>query len=277
MFPRATSATPIDALSYIGDPPLFRPKPRDIDAVHVSVTFTWDKQEGLRLFHAWEQHYPGITQIGGPAFDHPGFDFEPGRYLKPGHTITSRGCPNHCGFCFVPAREGPLRELAIHEGSVVHDNNLTACSPRHIEQVFRMLRSQGRVSLKGGLEAARVLDRFDWWVDLLRSVSLNRVYFACDRQENVESVKSVVLKLVERGFTRDRIGVYVLAGWNPDDTPGFAEARCRHIYTWGALPFMMVWVNKDGKSVADTDYNWKLAQRRFTRPAITKSVMKEEA
>ena len=63
VFPRKTSMTPEDSYSFVGDPPLFRP---DAKEVHVSVTFTWDIEEGKRLQRAWANYYPNV-KIGGPA------------------------------------------------------------------------------------------------------------------------------------------------------------------------------------------------------------------
>ncbi len=46
VFPRRTSLTPTDSMSFIGDPPTILP---EADEVHVSVTFTWDINEGHLL------------------------------------------------------------------------------------------------------------------------------------------------------------------------------------------------------------------------------------
>ena len=103
VFPRRTSMTPTDELSFIGDPPLFR---SDADEVHISVTFTWDLKEGHRLRDAWANYYD-VVKIGGPAINGELPDeFVPGMYVKHGVTITSRGCNRRCPWCLVPDREG---------------------------------------------------------------------------------------------------------------------------------------------------------------------------
>ena len=108
VFPRRTKGTPTDDLAVVGPPGLFL---SDVDEVHVSVTFTWDIEEGHRLRDVWDRFYPGRVKIGGPALGSHGDEFVPGRYLRAGYTITSRGCPNRCPWCLVPGREGRLREL----------------------------------------------------------------------------------------------------------------------------------------------------------------------
>lgn len=68
VFPQRTSHTPDDDLAFIGDPPLFRP---EVDEVHVSCTFLYDKPEAERLADAWSKYYPEV-KLGGPAYDDPG-------------------------------------------------------------------------------------------------------------------------------------------------------------------------------------------------------------
>ena len=154
VFPERTKWTPSDALAFVGDPPLpaFRPA-ATASPVHVSATFTWQRPEAERLREAWAEHYVNV-EVGGPAFDDPGAAFVPGRYVKLGVSITSRGCPKRCPWCFVPKREGQIRELEIQPGWILQDNNLLGCSRGHVEQVFDMLREQRRGCVfAGGLDA----------------------------------------------------------------------------------------------------------------------------
>jgi len=153
VFPRRTKATPTDDLVRIGvGPTLFD----EADEIHISVTFTWDLPLAYKLAREWDHVAP--VKIGGPATNEMGGEFVPGRYLKKGYVITSRGCPNKCWFCSVWKREGQhVRELPITEGWNILDDNLLACSQSHIESVFGMLRGQKeRAEFTGGLEAARL-------------------------------------------------------------------------------------------------------------------------
>ena len=131
VFPSRTSQTPNDEYAIVGDPPLILPE--DIEEVHVSVTFTWDLEEGKRLQHAWrirleQEGIPADVKIGGPALGTIGGEFVPGRYLRPGIVITSRGCNNRCWFCNVWRREPELIEININEGHIIQDDNILACS-----------------------------------------------------------------------------------------------------------------------------------------------------
>ncbi len=93
VFPRKTTASPDDALAFFGSPP----EGLEVDGVHVSVTFSYDKEKAEQLAAEWAK--VAKVQIGGPAYGDPGRDFTPGMYLKQGYVMTSRGCPNKCWFC----------------------------------------------------------------------------------------------------------------------------------------------------------------------------------
>ena len=173
IFPRRTNATPDDELVFTTPPPKILP---DIDEVHVSVTFIYDMEKAEQLAEAW--YKTGLpVMMGGPALNEPGGDFVPGRYLKQGYVITSRGCPNRCHFCSVPKREGyKLRELSVQNGFNILDDNLLACSEKHIREVFEILERQPETPVfTGGLEAKLLKS---WHVDLLREVKPKRMYFA---------------------------------------------------------------------------------------------------
>ena len=70
----------------------------EVDEVHISVTFTWDRQRAEELEKQWRD--VGVpVKIGGPAYgDRMSPDFVPGRYLKQGYTFTSRGAQIIVGF-----------------------------------------------------------------------------------------------------------------------------------------------------------------------------------
>ena len=68
VFPRNTAATPADDLVFFDIPPLLGLPA--IDAVHISVCFTWDRKKAESLAYQWEA--VGVpVKIGGPAYDDP--------------------------------------------------------------------------------------------------------------------------------------------------------------------------------------------------------------
>ena len=147
VFPTKTTMSPDDNDAYFGLPDMFTPQ---YDEVHISVTFTWDKDNALLLAENWKKH--GKVKVGGVAIDGESDQpFQSGVYLRDGVTITSRGCPNNCSFCQV--RKGLIEFDEFPEGHIVQDNNLLACSNRHVDLVFSMLKKQRGIKFSGGLEA----------------------------------------------------------------------------------------------------------------------------
>lgn len=257
VFPRRTRATPTDELAYVGLPHLYT----EADEVHISVTFTYDLRVAENLEMEWKHVAP--VKIGGPATGMAGGDFEPGRYLRDGYVITSRGCPNRCWFCSVWKRDGDIRELPIRDGWNVLDDNILACSDEHIKSVFAMLSRQKReAEFTGGLEAARLLP---WHVDALLKLRPKQMFFAYDGPEDREPLHAAADMLFAGGFSlrAHTLRAYVLIGY-PRDKFDAAETRLRDCIGMGFLPMAMLYRDKDGH----TEKEWRKFQRLWARPAI---------
>jgi hypothetical protein len=263
VFPRRTKASPLDELAYFGPPDFFA----EADEVHVSVTFTADRTIAERLAEQWRAVAP--VKVGGVAYGDSSLEFLPGRYIKPGYTITSRGCPRRCWFCGVWKKWPEPNVLPIFDGWNVLDDNLLACPRPHVEAVFAMLRRQGRrVEFTGGLEA---LALEDYQVDLLAGLTPRpNMFFAYDPGDAFETLASAASRLLEAGFTRGshRLRVYVLIGY-PKDTFDAAEARLLQMVGIGFTPHAMLWLPEtpSQEKYRPSD-GWRAFQRRWARPAI---------
>jgi len=268
VFPRRTRATPADELAYVGEPDMFV-RNEGADRVEISCTFTWDRPEAERLARLWKSI--GHVVVGGPAYGDKGEEFQPGKYLVSGYVITSRGCPNKCGFCLVPGREGGLRELKIEDGWIIQDNNLLACSEKHIREVFAMLQRQQkhRVEFTGGLEAKRLQE---WHVGLLSQLKPKPViYFAYDSPKEY-GLPWAMDRLLRAGFTIEshNLRCYVLIGQR-NDTLEKASRRLEYVLSMGFTPFAMLYRGPDdyGPSpLKDAMKLWREFQRKWARPAI---------
>jgi hypothetical protein len=271
VFPRRTKWTPDDELAFVGDPPLFRPTTTKQTEVRISVTFTWDVHEGQRLQKAWSYFYSHVY-LGGPAIDRkPPTDFIPGRFLKQGVTITSRGCPRKCPWCAVPQREGKIFELPIQDGWIVQDNNLLACSEKHIEAVFKMLRRQKKgVCFKGGLDT-RLLK--SWHIELLKSIKVREIWVACDSRDSMDHLEMAADLLYDFPTWKKRC--FVMIGYG-DETLHEAEMRLDYVYRLGFLPFSQLYIPKNmhfAKSKWPLD--WRKLNREWSRPAAYRTVATE--
>ena len=269
VFPRRTAATPEDPFAFTGPPPCGELP--GISEIHISVAFTYDMQKAEQLADMWSA--TGLpVRMGGPAFCEPGGAFVPGRYLKYGYVITSRGCPNRCWFCAVPKREGGvLRELPITSGWNVLDDNLLACSEAHIRAVFAMLmQQQERPAFTGGLEARLLCP---WHVELLQVSRAKRMFFAYDTPDDYEPLIAAGRLLRSGGVTQasHRAACYVLIGY-PVDTIAAAEKRLLDTYRAGFWPFAMLYRDASGKQAEQ----WHKFQRLWVRPQSVYHLIKTE-
>ena len=259
VFPRRTKWTPDDELAFVGYPPLFRPPEQP---VKISVTFTWDKEEALRLLKAWNDYYSNV-KIGGPAFEDPGGEFEPNQFIKKGVTITSRGCTKKCPFCFVPKREGKIREYSIKDGWILQDNNILACSQDHQKSVFEMLQKQPKqIDFNGGLDSEYLKD---WHLKEFEKLNVRHFWFSCDLPNSMKHLKKVAMLMADYKTWQKRC--YVLIGFGNESILD-AEKRLNNVYELGFLPFAQLYQNEHKRPWSP---EWDKLQRKWCRPAAYKS------
>lgn len=264
VFPRRTSLTPDDGMAFVGDPP-FELWRSDADEVHVSVTFTWDIEEGNRLAAAWGEYYDKVL-VGGPVFeDHcyprPYAEFVPNMYVKQGVTFTTRGCNNNCPWCMVPFREGKLVEdRDFAPGNRVQDNNLLQASRGHIRRVFEMLSVQRRAAVfSGGLDA-RLMD--DWFVEHLKGIRVDTLFMAADTVGALRPLERALGLLKDLGRRKKR--VYVLLGYDGESIDQALE-RLEAVWNMGGMPFAQLYQPRD--VMIQYPKKWKRLARTWSRPA----------
>lgn len=265
VFPCRTKWTPDDDLAFVGVPPILSTRFIGLDRnipVFVSVAFTWHKRLAEYIAAQWRGCFHDV-RIGGPAYDDHGDEFTPGMFLKEGCTITSRGCPKKCGWCVVPKREGQIRELEIKPGWIVQDNNLLACSERHIRAVFDMLREQDRaIFFNGGLDKHFLKD---WHRELFDSIKIGELWFACDTAADIPHLERAA-KILD-GISIEKLRCYTMIGYY-GETIDDAERRCAKIYDLGFLPFCQLFQPDTPKVYDDV---WRKVHRKWSRPAAYRS------
>ena len=262
VFPRKTGMTPDDALAFVGEPTIDA-LAQEPDAVHISVTFTYDLERAEELYESWQ--LLGVpVEVGGPAFDDRMGDFTPGMYLKEGITVTSRGCTKECWFCSVPkCAHGTIRELPVQDGWNVIDDNILGTSEEHFRKVIAMLKRQKkRAVFSGGLEPALLQT---WQAEILRELNPKRMYTAYDTLDDYEPLREMAKKLWEAGFRPQghQVHCYCLCGYD-GDTFESAEKRMNQVVDLGFLPFAMLYRDNEGKVDAD----WRRFQREWANAVI---------
>lgn len=238
------------------------------DEVHISVVFSWHLNLAFEMQKAWQRHYPRV-RLGGPAIDTNPSDFTPGLYLRPGYTITSRGCPNHCPWCLVPQREGPLRTLPIRPGYIIQDNNFLACPRDHQERVFEMLLSVGRqAEFTGGL-APHLLE--PWHADMFRIVPIRKLGFAADTIAELPYLRRA--REILDFLKPPKLRCFVLIAWN-SETITEAEERLAQVYREGFWPYPMLY-QPPAKERLIYPQPWRQLARTWSRPVLAWQRAKE--
>jgi len=127
----------------------------------------------------------------------------------------TRGCPNKCRWCVVPAKEGDIRPYS-HWRDIVRpdtnklvlmDNNILACD-YGIQQLAELAGTDYRLDLNQGMDArlvtpdiAEIIARMKW---------IKYIRFSCDQIQQIEAIENAAALLSERGVKSTRLFVYLL-------------------------------------------------------------------
>jgi hypothetical protein len=270
VFPRRTSYTPNDDMVIV----CLKPKTDSqkkwgvkmpiilpaADEVHISVTFTWDREWALFLQKAWLQYYP-VVRVGGPAFSSSCDLFIPGLYVKQGVTFTSHGCNHQCPWCLVPEREGRLSLCpSFPAGWIENDNNVLQCPIGHWHKVVDMLRTQRDIEMAGGLEADLMTQEK---ADDLKSLHVHQLFFACDTRASLKALQRA--GALFHDDTHQRLRCFVLLAYG-GQTISQATAHLEDVWAAGFVPHAQLYQPVD--RWIEYPKEWTDLARRWTRPAI---------
>lgn len=141
----------------------------------------------------------------------------------------TRGCPNHCRWCYVPAKEGGIKpyrdwwQLVRPDSKklVLMDNNILA-SDFGIAQLESLIDSGYAIDLNQGMDArlvderiARILSRLKW---------IKYIRFSCDQQAQIEPIMRTAELLGKLGIKPYRLFVYLLVTKDVEDAARRVEA-----------------------------------------------------
>lgn len=159
-------------------------------------------------------------------------------------SMTSRGCPNQCGFCHVSPKEG-CKTVKVADVSdfwngqseiKVLDANLTACPDKRV--LFRQYRETGAwIDFNQGLDLRR-LDEAD--LEDINAMRIKNIHFAWDLPEiDLEpQLKWYAKRSKHKPHGRNGM-VYILTNYNSTK-----EQDLNRIYTvrdCGYAPYVMVY------------------------------------
>ena len=168
--------------------------------------------------------------------------------------FLQRGCRLRCKFCVVPRKEGrPRQTMTVAElwrgpphPKKLHvlDNDFFGVPgwPQHIDDI---LRGGFRVCLNQGInvrlitdDAAAALSSIEYRDDRF---SRRRIYTAWDNLKDERVFFRSIDRLEAAGIPANHVMVYMLVGYDPDETWGRIHYRFDRMVARGVLPYPMVY------------------------------------
>lgn len=193
------------------------------DKLYISSIFRWNRDKVLDLADWWSVYT--IVEIGGTGVDickvlPSGIETVAPDYALYDYPdalgFISRGCPNKCPWCIVPAKEGSIHRVSTaqeicqdRKKVTLLDNNFLAL-PDYKTDLEWLAENRIKVDFNQGLDARRV-DAHT--AKLLSECSFDYVRFALDRPGQKKPLARAVDLLREKGMKRP-IAVYVLIGFD---------------------------------------------------------------
>lgn len=199
------------------------------DKLYMSKVFTFEPDD-LMVYDAVE-----IIKGGTGYGDYDTVLPDPIEHICPDYSLygidyavgfTTRGCPNKCGFCVVPRKEGSIRphaEIAEfwrgQSDVILLDNNILA-SVHGIDQLEWSI-GRCKIDCNQGLDA-RLIAKSDYLQDLLGRVKWSSaIRMACDHRSQMPMVKKAIEGIREKSGMVHEFFVYTLI------TDDYEDSLCR--------------------------------------------------
>lgn len=196
---------------------------------------------------------PLDKQYGGlpPSMEclKPDYDLYPFQEYSLG--FTTRGCPNNCGWCIVPKKEGKFRRAQhmkeFHDfrfkSCKLLDNNILFDKDWFFENTNWAIKNKVGIDITQGMDIRLLTDEIAEQLAHIRFVD-GRIHFAWDRIGLEDRVKAGIEMLRDHGINvRRNLAFYVLVGYHePGQSPDpFCKDlyRCNNLREWGVRAFAM--------------------------------------
>jgi hypothetical protein len=191
--------------------------------------------------------------------------------------FTTRGCPNKCRYCIVPAKEGGIRAYAdwrdiVRPDSkklVLMDANILA-HPHGIDQIRQLAKTDYRLDINQGMQASLVTGEI---AEILSKIRWQRyIRFSCDTDAALEPVTQAVKALASHGIKPDKVCVYMLVTADLDS----AERRVRALHDLGVAIYAQAEHNEQ-MGIVPTKVQRDFTQRYCYSRRYTKETWAEYA
>ena len=160
-----------------------------------------------------------------------------------GYGFSSRGCVNHCKFCFVPEKEGPLRqgtpisEIVNPRSNIItlFDNNMTA-DPLCIEKLAEIKERELVVNLCQGIDIRLMTDaKARAFGDVKH---YKRLHYSWDSVKHEKTVWDGI-RILSEHIKPYKQTCYVLCGF--DTTFEEDMYRAMKLIEYGVSPYIMIY------------------------------------
>lgn len=163
----------------------------------------------------------------------PDYTIYPNVHADTAYGFLTRGCPNHCKWCVVPAKEGAVRpymdvkDIAIEGRTklVLMDNNILAAGDYAVEQLEKIIHHGYGIDFNQALDARLVDDRFARLLAKCRWFEHRRIRFGCDTQAQVSECERAIRMIEGYGFKGQFFLYTMLHG-------SFSECYNRVMHWW---------------------------------------------
>ncbi len=159
------------------------------------------------------------------------------------HIFTTKGCPNRCSFCGVPALEGEPRIINswknhIRDGAkfvYIHDNNIIALGDEHFSSVIRHMKDLNcKYIFDNGFDC-RLFNEHH--ANLLKDSRISEIRFAFDSKNQDGHIQRAIRHCIDSGIRPSKIKVFIL--YNYKDDLEDALYRATEVANLGAQPWAM--------------------------------------
>lgn len=183
------------------------------DELYMSKIFNYSPSYEYSL-----RNVKGCIYKGGTGYDihsklpgivdrlQPDYSIYPGIDKRTSYGFLTRGCPNHCKWCVVPAKEGNVKPYMDIDDitmngerpyAILMDNNVLA-SQYGISQIEKIISKQYHVDFNQALDARLVTPEI---AKLLAQVKwIKRIRFGCDTQRQIDECKRAIELIRSYGY-----------------------------------------------------------------------------
>lgn len=244
----------------------------DYDKTYMSKVFTFSAD----FINGFGNYGEVVT--GGTGFNKTNTLSDEIEHIMPDYSLyktdkafgfLTRGCPNKCGWCVVPKKEGVIKQNADitefwngQKEAVLLDNNVL--SHKHgLEQIEKIIDLGIKIDFNQGLDARLIANNKDI-AELLSRIKWSRyLRMACDTKSQMPFIEKALENLNGFGFKNYRVFVYLLVKDIED-----AHERALFLKEKGCSPFAQPYRDFENNILPTKE------QRNFARWVNHKAIFK---